>query len=176
MVIIHLLRRGEGLRIYFPLISDRIESTWALILYSQKCRTGIQNQIRNTTWGGILIYQRVSTLILFILFDCNCILIIYSYIHYYTLASISQTSSTRITCWTHWFHQILRKNSTEVCFGNKMETKSGEGFLLTTKFYKSANYSDLLVLEKWKLEWKAYLKPEGLYIKKQENMTKKITT
>ena len=33
---------------------------------------------------------------------------------------------------------ILKKNSTEIRFGEKMANKSGKGFLLTTKFYKCA--------------------------------------
>ena len=31
---------------------------------------------------------------------------------------------------------ILKKNSTNICFGEKMANNSGKGFILTTKFYK----------------------------------------
>ena len=44
--------------------------------FPAKCRTGIQNQILNTTCSSISIWHRVSTLTLFRSFDFNWILII----------------------------------------------------------------------------------------------------
>ena len=63
------------------------------------------------------------------------------------------------------------KNSTEISFDKKMANKAREGFILTTKFHNSANYSDLLDPEKQNLEFKAYIQPEGTAVKKQENAT-----
>ena len=58
-----------------------------------------------------------------------------------------------------------------------MAYKAREGFLLTTKLYKSTNYTSLLTPEKKNLEGKAVLQPEGTSIKKQENTTtRKIAT
>ena len=42
----------------------------------------------------------------------------------------------------------LKKNSTEIRFDKRMANKSGEGFLLTTKFYKSVNDTAILAPEK----------------------------
>ena len=39
---------------------------------------------------------------------------------------------------------ILKKNSTDIHFGEKMANNRGEVFLLTTNFYKSANDSAFL--------------------------------
>ena len=39
---------------------------------------------------------------------------------------------------------IIKKNSTEICFDEKMENKSGRGFLPTTKFYKISNNNNNL--------------------------------
>ena len=58
-----------------------------------------------------------------------------------------------------------------------MAYKAGEGFLLTTKLYKSANCTSLLAPEKQKLKGKAVLQLERKSVKKQENMTtRKIAT
>ena len=54
-----------------------------------------------------------------------------------------------------------------------MSNKSGEGFLLTTKLYKSAYNAILLVPDKWKSEGKAYIQPEGKVITKHKNTTTK---
>ena len=56
---------------------------------------------------------------------------------------------------------ILRKNSTKICFDEKMVNKSGKGFLLTTKFYKSKNYVAPLTPEKRKPEGNVAIQPEG---------------
>ena len=39
---------------------------------------------------------------------------------------------------------ILKKNPTMIRFDDKMTKRSGEGFILTTKFYKSTNGATLL--------------------------------
>ena len=62
---------------------------------------------------------------------------------------------------------ILRKKSTDIRFGDKMANKAGEGFLLITRFYKSANNAVLLVPNKQNAEVKAAVKPEGTVINKQ---------
>ena len=54
-----------------------------------------------------------------------------------------------------------------------MANKSGEGFLLTTNFYKSKNYATILVPKKLIKEGKAAINPEGMDINKQENNTTK---
>ena len=38
----------------------------------------------------------------------------------------------------------LKRKSSKICFGKKMTNKSREGFLLTTKFYKSVNDTAIL--------------------------------
>ena len=53
VVIFHLIRRRGFVGIYRKLIPDWIESTRARILFTAQYRTGIQNQIRNTTWRMI---------------------------------------------------------------------------------------------------------------------------
>ena len=68
---------------------------------------------------------------------------------------------------------ILRKHFTDIRFDKKMASKAGEGFLLTTNFYNSANYASLLDPKKRNLEGKAYIQPKGAAIKKQENTTTK---
>ena len=61
---------------------------------------------------------------------------------------------------------ILKRNSTKIRFDEKIANKSGEGFLLTTKFYKSANNTALLAPEKHNPEGKADIQPEGTTINK----------
>ena len=52
-----------------------------------------------------------------------------------------------------------------------------EGFLLTTKFYKSTNDTALLIPKKLNPEGKAAIEPEGVATNKQENTkTKQLTT
>ena len=63
---------------------------------------------------------------------------------------------------------ILKKNSTKIRFDEKMENKSSKGFLLTTKFYKSANNAAILDPKKRKPEGKASVHTEGKAVKKQE--------
>ena len=71
----------------------------------------------------------------------------------------------------------LKKNSTEIRFDKRMANKSGEGFLLTTKFYKIENYGALLDPKNRKMEDKAVVHPEGTAFEKQINTkTKKIVT
>ena len=55
---------------------------------------------------------------------------------------------------------ILKKISTKIRFDEKMANKSSKGFLLTTKFYKSANYATSLASKKQNWEGKAYIKLE----------------
>ena len=54
-----------------------------------------------------------------------------------------------------------------------MAKQSVEVFLLTTKFYKSANYKPLLYPEKRKPKSKAGVQLERMAIKKQDNKTTK---
>ena len=61
---------------------------------------------------------------------------------------------------------ILRKISTEIRFDEKRTNKASEGFLLTTKLYKSKNYIVSLVPKKWKPEGKASIHAEGTSAKK----------
>ena len=39
---------------------------------------------------------------------------------------------------------IIKKNSTNICYGKKMVINGGKGCLLTTNFYNSANHAALL--------------------------------
>ena len=68
---------------------------------------------------------------------------------------------------------ILKKILTEIRFDKKMTDKSGKGFLLTTKFFKIANYAAILVTEKRNTEEKAFVQMVGTAVKKQENTTTK---
>ena len=45
---------------------------------------------------------------------------------------------------------ILREKSTKIRLDEKMTNKAGKGFLLTTKFYKSANDATLWAPDIWK--------------------------
>ena len=54
-----------------------------------------------------------------------------------------------------------------------MANKSDELFLLTTKFYKSTNYTAILVPNNRNLEEKAAVQPEETALKKQDNTTTK---
>ena len=54
---------------------------------------------------------------------------------------------------------ILKKNSTKIRFDKEMANKSGKGFLLTIKFYKSTNNTALLPPEKRNIEGKASVNP-----------------
>ena len=47
---------------------------------------------------------------------------------------------------------ILKKNSTKIRFDAKMANKYGEGFILTTKFYKRINDAVILAPDKQKPE------------------------
>ena len=51
-----------------------------------------------------------------------------------------------------------------------MANNGGGGFILTTKFYKIANYTTVLVPKKSNPEGKASAQTEGTAIKKQEQM------
>ena len=62
---------------------------------------------------------------------------------------------------------ILKKKSTKIRFNKKMANKVGVGFLLTTKFYKSANNTNVLDPVKRKPEGKGSIQPEGTAIKKK---------
>ena len=53
VIIFHLLRRMEGVGIYYKLISDWIKLTRARRIFTAQYRTGIQNQILNNTWRSI---------------------------------------------------------------------------------------------------------------------------
>ena len=68
---------------------------------------------------------------------------------------------------------LILKGKTEICFDKKMENKSGEVFLLNTKFYKSADNAALLVFKKRNTEGKETIQPEGAAVKRQENTTTK---
>ena len=67
------------------------------------------------------------------------------------------------------------KNSTEIIFDKEMANKPNKGFLLTAKFYKSADDPALLDPEKRKLKGTTSLHLEDTSIKKQNNMTTKQT-
>ena len=54
-----------------------------------------------------------------------------------------------------------------------MSNKSGEGFLLTSKLYKSANNAAILDPKNQKMKGDAYVHPEQTAIKKQQNTAKK---
>ena len=54
---------------------------------------------------------------------------------------------------------ILKKNSTEITFDKKMANNGGEGFLLTTKFYKSATNAAASFSGKSNTEGKAANQP-----------------
>ena len=71
---------------------------------------------------------------------------------------------------------ILKKKTTDICFDEKMANNCGEGFILTTKFYKSANDAAILTPNKQKLEGKAAVHLEGNTAKNQENTTTKQPT
>ena len=72
---------------------------------------------------------------------------------------------------------IRKKNSAEILFDGKMANKYGKIFLLTTNFYKSANYITVLDPENRGPEGKAYVHTEGMDVKKQENkITKQLAT
>ena len=51
----------------------------------------------------------------------------------------------------------------------KMANKSGPGFLLTTKFYNSADCADIFVPYKEDPEGNASMQPEVMAVNKQEN-------
>ena len=59
VVIVHLLQIQEGAGIYCKLNPNWIKSTQARILFLSQYRTGIQNQIRYTTWRNISKYHRL---------------------------------------------------------------------------------------------------------------------
>ena len=68
---------------------------------------------------------------------------------------------------------ILKKNPTMIHFDEKMANNSGKGFILTTKFCKSANDVALLNPEKQKLEGKASIHLEETVANNQEKKNKK---
>ena len=53
VVIVLLLQRRKGVRIYCKLISSWIESTWERILFPTQYKTVIQNNILYTNWRSI---------------------------------------------------------------------------------------------------------------------------
>ena len=57
---------------------------------------------------------------------------------------------------------IIKKKSTEISFDKKMANKAGEGFILTTNFYKSTNDAALLDLKKRNMEGMAAIHMEGM--------------
>ena len=59
VVIFHLIWRREGAGIYCPFIPNWIKLTRSIILFTAQYRTGIQNQVRNTTWRIILKQNRI---------------------------------------------------------------------------------------------------------------------
>ena len=61
----------------------------------------------------------------------------------------------------------IKKNPTEIRFDKKMVNKSGEVFLLTTKFYESTNNAAILVPKKWKPEGKSAAQLEDMSVKKE---------
>ena len=61
---------------------------------------------------------------------------------------------------------ILKKKSTNIRFDKKIANKASEGFILTTKFYKSANYAALLAPDKRNPEGKTDIQPEGIAVNK----------
>ena len=68
---------------------------------------------------------------------------------------------------------ILKTNSTEICFDNKLANSGGKGFLLTTKLCKNPNYAAFLVPEEQKTEGKSYVQTQGVAIKQQDKTTTK---
>ena len=63
---------------------------------------------------------------------------------------------------------IIEKNSTEIRFDKKIVNKSGEGFLLTTNFYKRANKAAILDPNNQKPEGKAVADLEGTTVNKKK--------
>ena len=68
---------------------------------------------------------------------------------------------------------ILRGNSTKISFDEKMANHSGEGFILTTNFYNSANNANILPPKERNPEGKSAVQPEGVTTKNQEKTTSK---
>ena len=62
---------------------------------------------------------------------------------------------------------ILKKIFSRDSFDKKMANKAGEWFLLTTKFYKNTNYTDILAPKKRNPEGKAAIQLEGTAANKQ---------
>ena len=60
---------------------------------------------------------------------------------------------------------ILKKNSTQNRFDKKMVNKSSEGFLLTTRFYRSVNDASRMDPNKQKPKGKADIQLEGTVVK-----------
>ena len=78
-------------------------------------------------WHGWQKYDRKLHHVMLINIDSISVL-------YANLFSVTQELQKGFQVTSEGEIQILRKNSTEVCFDKKMANKVGEGFLLTTKF------------------------------------------
>ena len=62
---------------------------------------------------------------------------------------------------------IIKKDYTKIHFEKEMVNHSGEGFLLTTKFYKGENDATLLEPNNQNREGKVSVQPEGTVAKNQ---------
>ena len=107
VAIVHLLWRRLCVGIYCKLINDWIQLTRARILFPAHYKTGIQNQILNTTRRIIskehrVIRQKESLYLDYLIETASWVFSPRVFpIPYHP---IYQTYSTQITCWTHWFH------------------------------------------------------------------------
>ena len=68
---------------------------------------------------------------------------------------------------------MLKENSTDIRFDQKIANNGGEGYLLTTNFYKSTNDAFILAPPEVETRRKVSQQLEGTSAKKQENMTTK---
>ena len=70
---------------------------------------------------------------------------------------------------------IIKNKSTEIQFDEKMANHSSEGFLLTTKFYKSAKGAALLAPKKRNPEGDAFIHLEGTVVNSKKQTTTKTS-
>ena len=61
---------------------------------------------------------------------------------------------------------IFKKNSTDICFHEKIVNQDGKWYLLTTNFYNGKNDAALLVPNKNNMEGNAAVQPEGTTVNK----------
>ena len=106
-VFYYLIWSQEIVRIYCRWVPDWIELTRARVLSLSKYITVTQNKIQNTNWITIPKYHRVirqqgSRYLDSLIETASRAFSPRVFARSYH--PISQTSSTRITCWTHWFH------------------------------------------------------------------------